>query len=243
MPLRIGGRRVLQLGGAEAGYPNPETQMYVDFDGIQTYGSFSSSVVGDTPNGSDDGITVALWVYRATGDAQGYLMSHGLGHKEIYLSSGGTIIWVGRGSNTIASAAVGADQWTHILVTAKNSDLSSQIFVNGSSVGTGTITSAIASLTTDVYVGKRANDTIYTNNSIADLGMWNKVLSAGEIASAYNGGKMTDYRKIAGTNLLRYFWMGDEDTYPTITDHGTIAKDMTYTNGSITDWVSGGPSI
>jgi hypothetical protein len=86
----------------------------------------------------------------------------------------------------------------------------------------------------------------YFPGHINDVAVWNDVLTAGEITAIYNGGDPTDLRVDSGdyassSNLAGYWWMGDGDTFATITDHSDDGNDGTMTNMTSGDIVSDVP--
>ena len=86
-----------------------------------------------------------------------------------------------------------------------------------------------------LYISKGPSGTSTWTGNINDVAFFDTVLSAAQIAAMYNSGDPTDLRVDAGdydasSNLTGYWWFGDEDTYPTITDRSGNGNDGTMTN-------------
>ena len=119
------------------------------------------------------------------------------------------------------------------------------LYMDGSSVGSFTSGDASAESagpigsdgeTLKLQIGHRYDTTYqpYTGN-VNDLAIFDTVLDADAVAAMYNSGDPTDLRVNSGdydnsSNLTGYWWMGDEDTYPTIEDRSGNGNDGTMTN-------------
>lgn len=76
-------------------------------------------------------------------------------------------------------------QWLHLGFTYDGHYI--RFYVNGSLYGTSTdYNSIIASTTANLYIGKQAGDTYNFDGKMADLRIYNRVLSVEEIKSLYN---------------------------------------------------------
>ena len=86
-----------------------------------------------------------------------------------------------------------------------------------------------------LYISKGPSGTSTWTGNINDVAFFDTVLDADAIAVMYNSGDPTDLRVDAGdydnsSNLTGYWWMGDEDTFPTIIDRTSNGNDGTMTN-------------
>ena len=117
------------------------------------------------------------------------------------------------------------------------------LYMDGSSVwsqaanpsGSSIVGSAVA---LKLRIGARFNGgtlgQVY-NGNINDVAFFDTTLTADHVAAMYNSGDPTDLRVDSGDysvsgNLTGYWWMGDEDTYPTIADRTSNGNDGTMTN-------------
>jgi len=85
----------------------------------------------------------------------------------------------------------------------------------------------------------------YGSNSpygtLDEISMWDKELTTGQITDLYNLGSPIDLNTFSG-GVPFYWWrMGDDDTYPTLTDNGTEGVNMTMTNMTSGDIVNDVP--
>jgi hypothetical protein len=99
----------------------------------------------------------------------------------------------------------------------------------------GTGTKLGSSTPLKLYISKGASGTSTWTGYINDVAFFDTVLDADAVAAMYNSGDPTDLRVNSGNydnkdNLTGYWWMGDEDTYPTITDRSGNGNDGTMTN-------------
>ena len=83
--------------------------------------------------------------------------------------------------------------WYHIVTTYASGTC--LIYVNASSIGLTNSggTTSIFDNTTAFTVGARADPLEYFHGSIDEVGIWNRVLSAAEVTTLYNGGAGNQY--------------------------------------------------
>ena len=121
----------------------------------------------------------------------------------------------------------------------------SPVFTQAAS-GTGVVIGSAVAL--KLRIGMQQGGSNVWLGNVDDVAFFNTVLDADAVTAMYNGGDPTDLRVDAGnydnsSNLTGYWWMGDEDTYPTIQDRSTNSNDGTMTNmtsGDIETDVPGG---
>ena len=111
-----------------------------------------------------------------------------------------------------------------------------KLYMDGSEVFSHTgdvIMGSAVALKLRIGMQKGSSNVWYGN--IDDVAFFDTVLDADAVTAMYNSGDPTDLRVDAGdydnsSNLTGYWWMGDEDTYPTIQDRSTNSNDGTMTN-------------
>jgi len=143
--------------------------------------------------------------------------------------------------------ANGATEWTHCLVSADNSASQITLYVNGVAVALNSsnngdissITMADFTIVDNLYLGARnENGTANTflNGSLANVGIWNRALSASEIESIYWKGQYADLKGTELTNLISWYNLKE-------TNYGSeLVTNGDFENGS-TGWTLGDFSI
>tara|TARA_R100000656_G_scaffold124507_2_gene102828 strand:+ start:121 stop:939 length:819 start_codon:yes stop_codon:yes gene_type:complete len=205
------------------------------------------------------GLTVACWAKRVGGSGK-LLIGHGnddsTHYNYFYMGTWwneGVEVAVGNGSNyhliRVNNAGFTDNTWHHIVHTisgdGSDSDgtgIERKIYVDGSSVSSTTGTGTYGPTTVSLDIAAEGQ---YGNfdGRINDAAIWSSVLTAAEITAIYNSGDPTDLRVDAGDyassgDLIGYYWMGDEDSHPTITDRSGAGNNATMTNmtsGDIVD--------
>jgi hypothetical protein len=129
--------------------------------------------------------------------------------------------------------------WTHVVVTMKNSTRVVTIYKNGSVYQSGTgIVYPIPFNTGEVFFGCRGNLTNFFSGMLDEAAIYNAELSAAQVAAIYNSGNPTDLTDSAMPSGLVGWWrMGDPNgtaAYPTILDQSTNSN-----NGVMTNMASG----
>ncbi len=133
-----------------------------------------------------------------------------------------------------ANNAVTFGQWQHVLVTWDGSTTATNIhiYVNGAEVSyvnqsNGLLPNDTSAFTT--YIGNRGNGARCFDGRIAEVAVWNSVLSAGAIATLYNSGSM---RGSAGLPLT--VGIGNLKAYWPLSDFadGTSANSLVYKDKS-----------
>ena len=93
----------------------------------------------------------------------------------------------------------------------------------------------------------RGDSSNYFPGHLDDIAVWDDVLTDAEVDAIYNSGVPIDLTSNSGSytssgDLEFYLRMGDGDTYPTITDHGSEREDGTMTNMTSGDIVTDVPT-
>jgi hypothetical protein len=143
----------------------------------------------------------------------------------------------------VLSATLADNNWHHALVTVSNlnSSPSGSLYLDGVLASTDTGTTGATTRTswdTDLRMGRPGASTRYFNGRIDEVRIYNRALSADEVARLYNLKKPKVASGIDNTGLVGY-WAFEEGT-------GTRAEDSSFnTNtGTLTlmnnsDWVQG----
>ena len=93
----------------------------------------------------------------------------------------------------------------------------------------------------------RGDSSNYFPGHLDDIAVWDDVLTDDEVTAIYNSGVPIDLTSNSGdytssSDLEFYLKMGDGDTYPTITDHGSKRENGTMTNMTSGDIVTDVPT-
>ena len=146
-------------------------------------------------------------------------------------------------------------QWLHICATydgrgGSSANAGIKLYLNGGSVtttlsGGGTYV-AMENLGADVHIGKY--DSHYADGSMANVGIWNRDLSASEIESIYWRGSYSELKDTELTNLVSWYDLNSIDVSPTeLISNGTMetASSLGGYENFPNNWTSsaGSPSI
>jgi len=231
-------RRIAVLGGDKF-----RDEYSLDFDGTDDYIDLGDNKAFIAAGNH----SFSFWVKNDDGRESGtrfYMGSNkGDGTNEMYIShtSGGIITYYIRGNSdndaaTASTALVdGVNPWTHVVITAAMGETDggdAKIYINGT-LDASTSLSSISKSNWNAYdtgcnfwVGCQNQDNSVSgafDGKMSDLAMYNKVLSAAEIATIYNGREPYNHKEgVASSNLAYWYRMGDG-----ISDKGN-ASDTTF---------------
>ena len=166
------------------------------------------------------------WLLRAiaTGEIQAYIINDNAANNKI--------------QTQVTSTSFKDGAWHHIVMTYDGSSTAAglKVYVDGVIPAFTNPYDALTAtvVTTDpLYIGARkslANET-YWDGNLDEAAIYNKALSAAEVTEIYNQGTTNDLSLLSSAaNLVGWWRMGDGDTYPTLTDHGSGAHNGTMTN-------------
>ena len=203
----------------------------VDFDGTDDYLLMGTSAIS-----LDTNFTISAWFKPDSAALAGYDFMCGWGNAaagqsrvmQILNSKLSFEIYFSRVSG---STTLSAGTWYHGAVTYSGNSV--EIFLNGSSDGTGTLNrnSMTSSLT---FAGGTPAMTavgfVPFSGLIDEFAVFDSVLSSSEISAIYNSGVPAD---ISSLSPVGWWRMGDNDggTGTTVTDQGSGGNDGTLTNG------------
>ena len=171
----------------------------------------------------------------------------------VVISTGGTIsvdIWNGSGLvSTTGGSAIDDDLWHHLVYTTNAS--AQALYIDGVSVATTTHTRSSRAGSVSATIGAYVTGNQYAEVDVDEVAIWDKGLSASEVAGIYNGGIPTDLTKNGGgyvsSSDLQSWWRNGDATIPA--DDGTngfifdqadtgLGADI-ITNGTFDSSVSG----
>ncbi len=171
---------------------------------------------------------------------------------------GGGALFTGESPNTVSAQLKIAnsdtnginpsdDSWHHIVVTVKGAASTSKavkFYIDGLEAGYGATTNN--TLSPDIFnmgvLGRNDNSSLvqYFTGRMAQLTMYSRELTAGEIQAVYNGGHSLDETTFMPIHYYR-FGNGDKDFPDSLTDFGTGKLDGTPVNMEAADIVEDHP--
>jgi hypothetical protein len=120
---------------------------------------------------------------------------------------------IGNGSSTSTSGDVNCSlsgsAWTHVVVTRDGTAW--QVYRNGSALSSGTYSTnrtATASNRLQVRGGLNNGDPPNVQQDIDEVGIWNRVITADEVAELYNGGAGLAYPFASGGDAQNALFFG-----------------------------------
>ncbi|MCA9062978.1 MAG: right-handed parallel beta-helix repeat-containing protein, partial [Planctomycetaceae bacterium] len=187
--LVVGTSGSLQNGAAySTGYSNQGFQ----FDGTDDHVLIGSSAAYEI---TGNAISFDAWI-KPTGPgshaSQGGMILSREGEYQVARFTDGTIQFaintVGNGYNWVNAGYVAAlNEWTHIAVTYDGAN--AKVYANGTQVysgaATGNIQDNVFPTLDELRIGGRQNTSQYFQGSIDDVGLYNRALTAEEVAEVY----------------------------------------------------------
>ena len=175
----------------------------------------------------------------AAPDVKGWMLRHN--------ATSGALFYQMRGGNNrsfTSSASVAANTWQLVGFSydGSNNISGAIVYLNGVSGGTPPSGSIGGTMLEgqDYIVGSR-NGAFYFSGRFFQHTVWNKALNASEWLELYNSGVPIDPNNhSANANLISYNPLGENDTFPTLSDDIGSA-DLTMTNMDAGDIVSDAP--
>jgi len=231
----------------------------MSFDGVDNYIDVGDDDVFSFGNGSTDNpFSVSVWVKFTTVGTVGIISKYGttnsLREWVLYTTNGNIRLLLHDGSKNnyaTGSTTLLQDVWYHIVATYDGRGGSTAyngmyIYINGQSetlTGIGGTYVAMQNTTQPVEIGRYQN-TRHFNGKIDEVGIWNTELSSTQVSEIYSATSTNltkDLSNIEPDNLKLWYRMGDDDTFPTVTDNAG-SNDGTMTNMSSSDIVNDTPS-
>lgn len=154
-----------------------------------------------------DAFSVCAWIYPTsfTGDNQGIVIKRSAGNEWWFYASNATVTflsWTGA-SNIVTRADSPApatlNAWSHVCGVQQGAGKVSYVYVNGVPTTGSTQSSPSNDTTSLISIGSGAGITSRTfAGTIDEVGIWNRALSANEVATLYNGGSGNHYGGACG---------------------------------------------
>ena len=165
------------------------------FNGSSNYLSNSSLALGLSD------FTLSAWVKPTAGTNQyGILAQYGSGGTTgftLCVYFGQLDFWSGSDISITAGLVITAGTWWHVVATRTGGTLT--LYVNGTSVATGSISSSYNFTDSPFKIGHGYGGYGYCNGSIDEVGVWGRALTFSEITSLYNSGTPLAYSNFATT--------------------------------------------
>ena len=225
---------VVGSGGGGGGFTNTYS---LDYDGVDDYVSAPQPFLN-----SAYVFSFSFWAKKPTATDQinvGDRISTYQGIWCSWYSDGNVYYSVRRGANESMSYALPFDtDWHHFLCTFDNG--LAQLYIDGSLVNTFTFSTSFLPATTgdDFRIGA-IDGTLFGTGNIDEVALWDSVVPIGDVWDG--SGAATDLSLLA-TPPIHWYRNGDNDTYPTIADVGSLASNPgTMTNMDAGDIVSDVP--
>ncbi|MCX6785820.1 MAG: hypothetical protein NTZ18_03150 [Candidatus Komeilibacteria bacterium] len=164
-----------------------------DFDGADTKIDTGSDWIGT------QAVTISAWIYAdGWGESDNGMI---LFNNKLFIGVKLTTdegyvenIWASNNNASIihsASYSITLGNWYHVVVT-RNSAGTGNIYINGVQSGEANHNFGTPEAgTTNVIIGNSTGQTVTFDGRISDLRVYNRVLSAGEVAGLYNGSEST----------------------------------------------------
>ena len=227
-------------------YAKPKTAQQLsdgstDFDGTND----RIIITDDDSLTLSGGFTFSAWVYIEDKDTFSILTkgiynsnweytfrTSNLGKLELYVGNGSTGFY-----QVIGTTVLTEYKWNHIVVTYNGDSTASNssfgFYLNGSSdaisYNAGSLSGGIPNTGADVIIGNY--DSLYANGSMANVGIWSRVLTQNQIQEVMFSEKYAGLSTSSKTNLVSWYDLGNI----TQGEKFTIASAVSDSNGNETD--------
>ena len=203
----------------------------LSFDGVDEYLNLSRVTMQE----SATYFSLSMWVKTSSlaifqnisGTNEGSLY----GRNYTSIQTDGSVQWVLATQNLYPLVRTSASDitigtWHHICFVFDGS-LSgnfnrAKIYIDGVSsavTDSSTIPSTTGSTTFDFKIGTRSDNVSPFNGNIDEVSLFDYALTSGEVTSIYNSGCPNNLMTLSDPKKPEHYYrMGDNDTYPTITD-------------------------
>jgi len=195
----------------------------------------------------DEAFSFSMWIKIVGGNSGAFFGKGSLasGAYQGWYDSGGRI-WFALAdtSGNLASVystssnPVDNEDWHHIVFTYDGSESNTgmKVYMDGAAeavtLNTDALSGSIVDVAEDLTFGL-ATGRGYHKGFIDEIAVYDKDLSLAEVQDIHNSGCPTDVRALSSaTNLQSYWYVGDYDTHPTLTDKaGAIDATAVNTEG------------
>jgi len=212
------------------------------FDGVNEYVLIGDVAAVDFER--TDSFSFSAWVKGFSSSRSILGKRHQPGYHFRVDSSGNPGLHM-RGNNgtSLYVEALSADiidsiNWFQVITTYDGSSTPGgiSVYVDGISVATHTNASTLNDtiINDDPFIiGSKTSTGELWNGNIDEVSVWDKELTADEVSEIYNAGAPSNLLTHSAVSSLVAWWrMGDNDTYPTITDNSANSHDGTMQNMS-----------
>ena len=221
---------------------------------IGTAATWDAIIGNDTSNGSTQKMTFAAWVYKTGSGGSGYgrIIDFGASDIILYSNTSGSLVFESNWSTTNGQFVTPTDTlstgaWHHVIVTYDATSVNNEasIYVDGAAKAI-TVAAAPAGTysginTNDCYVGNRFNKTRGFEGNLADVAVWNSILTEEEVQALYNASKLPEnfgpgtattelpgFHKVHRNNLKRKMKRGSAADWNTCDEY--VCDDNQYDN-------------
>ena len=210
----------------------------LDFDGTAQRVNIPS--VGDLFESTN--LSVEAWIYpESTGTTNTILASENAFGFAFYLDGPNIFVSkVGQDTDFIGGGGIQAGEWTHVAITYDDVSETLRYYINGEFHGQSNydMYTGAGSGNGAYSIGARAGSSDYSDETIDELRIWDRILSDEEIQDKYNQERFGDE-----TGLIAYYDFQDGPGSSVVTDRTANANHGTLVSmDPNTDWVAG-PSL
>lgn len=255
---KFGGYRVCGVIGGSidgGGSPTPSfpNERSVLFDGVNEVIRCGTNLDIE----KNDPVTISFWIKTTTTTAHTMIVGKTalpLGHGGYYVRtwSSGRVLWnfgdsVGYVFQQNSTATINDGSWHHVTCTydGSMSYTGMKVYVDGIEGSSNLNTNSLA---TNLPLGATFSMGAYYSGSAAfdgqldEVSVWDRELDQDEVDEIYHSGAPTNLiQHSAAANLIGWWRMGDEDTYPTLTDNSSNSNNGTMINMESGDIVTDVP--
>ena len=129
----------------------------------------------------------------------------------------------------IATTAVENNGWHHFAFTWDTGGDTSALYIDGSSVDTGTATPLVGEQSGIDFGKRRGHAWEQFEGNMNDIAIFDDVLTSGEVSTIYNSGKPKDESSHSG---LVGYWKMEENTGTSVADSSSNSNAITLVNGA-----------
>jgi uncharacterized repeat protein (TIGR01451 family) len=216
------------------------------FDGTDDYVDAGTDDVFNFSNGTGD-FSIDAWIKLSAYPSQAAGIAgkatHGPGGPfnspytgwSILVQPSGALAFTGVGiwGFTTADGAVALGDWAHVAVTRNGSTY--KLYVNGSESASVTHNGNLETSTTSLRIGTVYEDFSFFDGLIDELEIFNRALSAEEVAAIYNAGSAGKCRScVTPPSNMVSWWKGENNADDSIDgNNGTLMNRATFAPGMV----------
>jgi hypothetical protein len=154
-------------------------------DAYSFNGSSNYITVPDANQLSPSAITVSCWVYPTVNATGNFVSKGGNAEYRYRMNSGGTITFFDEGATNAISttATIPLNQWSMVSVTGNSSNLA--IYINGALSTSGGSAYLSSNTSNALWFGTYNSSSEFFGGTISHVRIYNRALSAAEIAALY----------------------------------------------------------